>query len=336
MNYTTVGNTGIKVSELCFGAMSFGGDADEKTSQALFDRVTDAGINFFDTADMYVNGESERILGKLIAGKRNQYVLSSKVYFPASEDAGLNDSGLSRRHIMQGIEGSLRRLNTDYLDFYILHYFDSTTAIEETLRALDTLQQQGKILHPGVSNWAAWQIMDALHISEKELLARFAIIEPLYNLAKRQSETEILPMAEAKHLGVISYSPLGAGLLTGKYGTNKQPKSGRLVTSKVNQLRYEADMGIADRFTAYAKAHNVNPVTLAIAWVKSHPAITAPIIGARNVDQLEPALAAADFDMSAEMRAEISALAPAPDPATGRTEENKIGAFSTKGVWDKK
>ncbi|WP_161939750.1 aldo/keto reductase, partial [Secundilactobacillus collinoides] len=136
MNYTTVGNTGIKVSELCFGAMSFGGDADEKTSQALFDRVTDAGINFFDTADMYVNGESERILGKLIAGKRNQYVLSSKVYFPASEDAGLNDSGLSRRHIMQGIEGSLRRLNTDYLDFYILHYFDSTTAIEETLRAL--------------------------------------------------------------------------------------------------------------------------------------------------------------------------------------------------------
>ncbi|WP_162260950.1 aldo/keto reductase, partial [Secundilactobacillus collinoides] len=204
------------------------------------------------------------------------------------------------------------------------------------VRSMDTLQQQGKILHPGVSNWAAWQIMDALHISEKELLARFAIIEPLYNLAKRQSETEILPMAEAKHLGVISYSPLGAGLLTGKYGTNKQPKSGRLVTSKVNQLRYEADMGIADRFTAYAKAHNVNPVTLAIAWVKSHPAITAPIIGARNVDQLEPALAAADFDMSAEMRAEISALAPAPDPATGRTEENKIGAFSTKGVWDKK
>lgn len=330
--YRTVGRTGVKVSNLCFGAMSFGGDADEEKSKALFERCLDEGINFFDTADLYSHGRSEEILGKLMKGRRDELVITSKVFFPATEHPSINDRGLSRKHIETAVNASLRRLQTDYIDFYILHYFDDETAIEDTMRTLDDLQKQGKILYPGVSNWAAWQIVDALGISKQELLARFEIIEPLYNLAKRQAEAEILPMAQAKKLGVIPYSPLGGGLLTGKYGVNKRPESGRLTENNVNKFRYEDDFALADRFTRFALEHHVKPATLAVAWVMSHPAVTAPIIGARNVTQLEDSLAAADFKMTAEIRSEISALAPDPDPATGRTEENKLGHFSNWNV----
>ncbi|MFX3617317.1 MAG: aldo/keto reductase [Sporolactobacillus sp.] len=331
IQYRTVGRTGIKVSNLCFGAMSFGGDADEEKSKELFERCLDVGINFFDTADLYSHGRAEEILGKLMKGKREDLVVTSKVFFPITEHSGINEHGLSRKHMETAVNASLRRLQTDYIDFYILHYFDDETAIEETLRTLDDLQKQGKILHPGVSNWAAWQIVDALGISKRELLARFEIIEPLYNLAKRQVEAEILPMAQAKKLGVIPYSPLGGGLLTGKYGVNKRPESGRLTENNVNKFRYEDSLALADRFTQFAAEHDVKPATLAVAWVMSHPAVTAPIIGARNVAQLEDSLAAADFQMTAEMRSEINSLAPAPDPATGRTEENKLGHYGNNG-----
>lgn len=332
MKYKTVGRTGIKVSELCFGAMSFGGDADEETSKALYNRCLDAGINFFDTANMYSHGRSEEILGKLMKGQREELVITSKVFFPTSKTPNVNDRGLSRKHILTSIDASLKRLDTDYIDFYILHYFDPTTDIELTLRTLDDLQKQGKILYSGVSNWAAWQIMDALGISERELLSRFEIMEPLYNLAKRQSEVELLPLAEAKKIGVIPYSPLGAGLLTGKYGSAKQPDSGRLVDSELNRLRYQNDLELADRFTAFANKLGVSPATLAVAWAKSHPAVTAPIIGARNLAQLEDSLAAADFEMTPELRADISSLSLSPEPATGRSEEKTLGQF---GVWQK-
>lgn len=328
MKYKTVGRTGVKVSNLCFGAMSFGGDADERSSKELFERCLDAGINFFDTADLYSHGRSEELLGKFMKGKREELIITSKVFFPAKETPTVNDRGLSRKHIESAVNASLKRLQTDYIDFYILHYFDHETAVEETLRTLDDLQKQGKILHPGVSNWAAWQIVDALGISKQELLSRFEIIEPLYNLAKRQAESEILPMAQAKNLGVIPYSPLGGGLFTGKYGMNKKPKHGRLIDSEVNKIRYQNDYVLADRFTQFAAEHHVKPATLAVAWVMSHPAVTAPIIGARNSEQLVDSLAAADFKMTAELRSEISALTPGPDPATGRTEENQLGQFS--------
>ncbi|MFP5109433.1 aldo/keto reductase [Neobacillus sp. C211] len=318
MEYRTVGKTGIQVSNLCFGAMSFGGDADEETSKAMYQRCREAGINFFDTADVY--GRSEEILGECIAHERDSIVLTTKVFWNTGAD--VNASGLSRKHMMQGIENSLRRLKTDYIDFYFVHDFDEQTPIEETLRTLDDFQRQGKILYPAVSNWAAWQITKALGISAKEQLARFELIQPMYNLVKRQAEVEILPMAASEQIGVITYSPLGAGLLSGKYGVNKRPEQGRLVQNARYGDRYGADDDFvtAEQFTKYAQEHDVKPATLAVAWVMANPAVTAPIIGARKLDQLDDSLAAADFNMTNEMYAEITNLSRTPSPATDRTE----------------
>ncbi|MBE5102313.1 aldo/keto reductase [Priestia aryabhattai] len=320
MDYRTVGRTGIQVSNLCFGAMSFGANADEETSKTMYKRCREAGINFFDTADVYSGGRSEEILGECIAHERDSIVLTTKVFWPTGAD--VNARGLSRRHIIQGVEASLRRLKTDYIDFYFVHDFDKSTPMEETLRALDDLQRQGKILHPAVSNWAAWQITKGLGVSAREQLARFELIQPMYNLVKRQAEVEILPMAKSEQIGVITYSPLGAGLLTGKYGVNKRPEKGRLVDEARYGDRYGSneDFVAAEQFTKYAQEHDMNPATLAVAWVKANPAVTAPIIGARNLDQLEDSLAAANFKMSPEMYSEISRLSRTPAPATDRTE----------------
>jgi aryl-alcohol dehydrogenase-like predicted oxidoreductase len=330
MEYRTLGRTGVQVSCLCFGTMSFGGVADEETSAAMFHRCREAGINFFDTANVYANGRSEEILGRLIADCRDEIVLTSKVGFPTGED--VNARGLSRRHVTLAVEASLRRLGTDRLDLYFLHTFDPHTPVEETLRALDDLVHQGKILYPAVSNWAAWQIATALGISAREGLARFACIQPMYNLVKRQAEVEILPLAQAQHLGAISFSPLGAGLLTGKYSPTRRPERGRLIDDTLQRKRYEnpAYFQIAERFAAHAKERGVHPATLAVAWVMTHPAITAPIMGARNVAQLEALLAAADVPMTPEWRAEISALSVEPPPATDRSEE-RSGVFYRGG-----
>jgi aryl-alcohol dehydrogenase-like predicted oxidoreductase len=318
MEYRTVGKTGIQVSNICFGTMSFGGDADEDTSKAMYRRCREAGINFFDTADVY--GRSEEILGECIAHERDEIVLTTKVFWNTGAD--VNARGLSRKHMMRGIENSLRRLKTDYVDFYFVHDFDEKTPMEEMLRTLDDLQRQGKILYPAVSNWAAWQITKALGISAKLELARFELIQPMYNLVKRQAEVEILPMAMSEQIGVITYSPLGAGLLTGKYGMNKRPEQGRLVNNARYQDRYgtNEDYTTAEAFTKYAQEHDVKPSTLAVAWVMANPAVTAPIIGARNLIQLEDSIAAADFIMTEEMYTEISNLSKTPAPATDRTE----------------
>ncbi|MGI2328211.1 aldo/keto reductase [Planococcus sp. YIM B11945] len=323
MEYRTLGKTGIEVSSLCFGTMSFGGIADEETSRAMFNRCREEGINFFDCANVYNNGASEEILGRLIHDSRNDIVLTTKVNFPTAP--GVNNKGLSRRHIMLEVENSLRRLNTDRIDLYFVHAFDPLTPIEETLRALDDLQRQGKILHPAVSNWAAWQIATALGISYKESLVRFECIQPMYNLVKRQAEVEILPLAAAEQMGVISYSPLGGGLLTGKYKASQKPQEGRLVEQESYKKRYgeESYFETAERFTDHAAQHGIHPATLAVAWTMAHPSITAPIIGARNLEQLEPSLGALKVDMTPEWRDEISAFSVAPPPATDRSEEAK-------------
>lgn len=323
MEYKTIGRTGVKVSQLCMGTMSFGDIADKQTSFDMYTRCREEGINFFDTADLYADGRSEEILGECISGHREEIVLTSKVYNPTSED--INARGLSRKHIIQAVEESLERLDTDYLDFYFFHQFDSKTHIEESLKAMDDLVRQGKILYPAASNWAAWQIEKALGISAKKDLARFELIQPMYNLVKRQAEVEILPMAQEENLGVITYSPLGAGLLTGKYNKGNRPEKGRIVENDMYTKRYGEDVyfDIAEEFTEYAKKQGVEPATLAVAWVKSHPAITAPIIGARNVDQLEDSLAALDFEMSEEMRQEIANISITPAPAHDRLEEIK-------------
>ncbi len=320
MEYTLLGRTGITVSRLCFGTMSFGSDADEATSGAMFARCLDAGINFFDTANSYTSGRSEEILGRLIQGKRDELIITSKV--SSAMGPGPNNRGNSRRHIMLQVEQSLRRLKTDRLDIYFLHHFDPKTPVDETLRALDDLVRQGKIVHPGVSNWAAWQIAKALGISERHAWARFECIQPMYSLVKRQAEVEILPLAQSEQVGVIPYSPLGGGMLTGKYAGAK-PEEGRFLVNAMYQKRYGDQMysDISARFAEHAKNENIHPATLAAAWVMAHPGVTAPIIGARNVGQLDASLAAADLKLTPEQYAAISAISYEPPPATDRSEE---------------
>jgi aryl-alcohol dehydrogenase-like predicted oxidoreductase len=330
MNYKFLGGTGVQVSNLCFGTMSFGGDADEETSAQMFHRCREAGINFFDCANVYQGGESERILGKLIANCRDEVIISSKVYFPMGKDR--NARGATRRHILTAVHDSLKRLNTEYIDLYFIHRFDDKTPLEETLRALDDLVRQGKILYPAASNFAAWQVAKALGISAKEGWSRFECIQPMYNLVKRQAEVEILPMAESENLGVIPYSPLGGGLLTGKYGAAKRPESGRLVENKMYQTRYNDGWmyDVAESFSHVAKRLNVEPATLAVAWVAAHTAVTAPIIGARNLTQLESSLKAMEIEMTPELYAEIAALSPEPPPATDRNEEKTSHNFGSR------
>ncbi|HEY90152.1 MAG TPA: aldo/keto reductase [Thermoflexia bacterium] len=321
MEYRILGNTGVKVSELCLGTMSFGGDADKEASAALFRRCREVGINFFDCANVYQHGLAEEILGELIAGCRDEVVITSKAYFPMS--AAPNARGATRYHLMRAVEASLRRLDTEVLDIYFIHHFDARTPLEETLRVLDDLVSQGKILYPAASNFAAWQVSKALGISAREGWAKFAVIQPMYNLVKRQAEVELFPMAQAEGLGVLPYSPLGGGLLTGKYGPARRPETGRLVENKMYQVRY-GDAGVyevAARFTDFARLRGYDPVSLAVAWVGSHPAVTAPIIGARNTMQLEGSLKSVEIEMTPELRAEIAALSLAPPPATDRNEE---------------
>lgn len=320
MDYRTLGNTGVQVSALCYGTMSFGGEADEATSEQLYRRCREAGINFFDCANVYAGGESETILGKLAKGERDELVLTSKVGFGKGD---FNARGLSRKAIVAACEASLKRLGTDRIDVYFCHTNDPNTPMEQTLRALDDLVTSGKILYPAVSNWPAWEIALSLGLCERERFATFEVVQPMYNLVKRQAEVEILPLCEKRNLGVIPYSPLGGGLLSGKYGKGKKDEQGRLATNAMYARRYadERVYEVAERFTEHAHQQGHHPATLAVAWVASHPAVTAPIIGARNVEQLEPSLKAADLALSAEQREAISALSDAPPPATDRSEE---------------
>ncbi len=321
MEYKLLGRTGVKVSRLCLGTMTFGKEADERESEAMFKYGRESGVNFFDCANVYANGRSEEILGGLIRGCRDQVVVTSKVYFPMSDD--VNGRGASRFHIRQQVEASLKRLKTDRIDLYFIHRFDDVTALEETLRVLDDLVTQGKILYAGVSNIAAWQVEKALGISAREGFVRFECLQPMYNLVKRQAEVEILPMAKAENLGVIPYSPLAGGLLTGKYGAKAKPESGRLITNKMYQTRYDFDWmrDSAERFTAFARERGFVPAALAVAWVAAHPAVTAPIIGGRSADQLKDSVAAMDIPMTDELYKEICELSPEPPPATDRTDE---------------
>jgi aryl-alcohol dehydrogenase-like predicted oxidoreductase len=322
MQYKLLGNTGIKVSSLCLGTMTFGNGADEKTSAALFHRCREAGINFFDCANVYAKGRSEEILGELIQNYRDEIVLTTKFYGGVGED--INARGASRYHIRQAVEASLRRLKTDRIDVCFVHHFPRGIPLEEVLRTLNGLVIQGKILHIGASNFAAWQFAKALGISAARGWSRIEVIQPMYNLVKRQAEVEILPMAQSENLGVISYSPLGGGLLTGKYGTSGKA-DGRIATNPMYTARYgrEDNYRIAVDFADLSRQRGCEPASLAVAWAASHPAVTAPIIGARSLDQLEGSLNSLDIEMTPELRAEISALSPEPPLATDREDERK-------------
>lgn len=301
--------------------MTFGGPADKDESLAIFRACRDAGINFFDCANNYNAGRSEEILGGLIGPDRDELVITSKYTFRRT--AGLNSIGSSRRNAMLEIEGSLKRLGTDRIDIYFVHCFDPAVKIEETLRALEDLVRQGKILYIGVSNWAAWQIAKALGCSWHYGWNPVSVIQPMYSLLKRQAESELLPLAEAEGLGVISYSPLGGGMLTGKYLERATIDSGRFADMPRYQSRYpkEEHEEAVIAFLEYARRLGIDPVTLAIAWVAANPAISAPIIGARNREQLVPSLAAADLILEPDVYRELCSLTRAPSPATDRSEE---------------
>jgi aryl-alcohol dehydrogenase-like predicted oxidoreductase len=319
MKYRVLGRTGVQVSQLCFGTMSFGGDADERASAAMYRACRDAGINFFDTADQYNKGRSEEILAELMRGERESLVIATKCFNPTGSD--LNARGSSRRHVSRAVEASLKRLGTDRVEILFLHHYDALTPLEEQMRALEDLVRSGKILYPAVSNYAAWQTQAALGIQERHGWARLQAIEPMYNLVKRQAEVELLPMAAANGLSVFPYSPAAGGLLSGKY-TDKSAQ-GRHATNKMYQARYGEAWAheTAARFAGFCKERNVDPISAAVAWVGSHPAVTAPIIGARNVEQLRASLDSVKIGMTPQLRAEISALSRTPAPATDRLEE---------------
>jgi len=321
MKYRVLGTTGVQVSELCFGTMSFGGDADEAMSAKMFRAGRDAGINFFDCADQYNKGRSEEILGGLMAGMRDELVVTTKCFNPSGPD--VNARGGSRRHVLRAVEASLRRLKTDRVEVLFLHQQDALTPIEETLRAFEDLVRAGKVLYPALSNHSAWLTQKALGIQEAQGWARVQVLQPMYNLVKRQAEVEILPMAAANGVGVIPYSPAGGGLLSGKYSTGSA--QGRLATNKMYETRYGEPWmhETAAAFAKFCKERGFHPMSAAVAWVGAHPAVTAPIIGARSTEQLQASLDSVKIDMTPQLRAEISALSRTPPPATDRSEEAK-------------
>jgi aryl-alcohol dehydrogenase-like predicted oxidoreductase len=330
MEFRFLGRTGVRVSSLALGTMAFGKEADERTAADIFGQARDVGINLFDCADVYAGGRAEEILGRLVAPVRNEVVLTSKVYFPTSDDR--NARGTSRYHIIQAAEASLRRLGTDRIDVYFLHRFDDVTPLDETLRGIEQLVQQGKILYPAVSNFAAWQTTKALGVAARHGWAPIVCTQPMYNLVKRQAEAEILPMALGEGLGVMNYSPLGGGLLTGKYDAKKRPDSGRLVENEMYGVRYGGEhyYEAAGRFVELARAWGRHPASLAIAWTASHPAVTSTLIGARNVEQLGPCLQAAEIELTPQQREEIASLTPAPPPATDRNEETSAHNYGQR------
>lgn len=321
MRYALLGRTGVQVSRLALGTMSFGGEATAEESAAIFARARAAGVNFLDTADVYNDGRAEEVLGGLLRGCRDEVVLATKAYYPMGNDR--NARGGSRYHLVRAVEQSLRRLRTDRIDVYYLHHFDDDTALDESLRALDDLVRQGKILYPACSNFAAWQVAHALGLSAARNLAPLVALQPMYNLLKRQAEVELLPMAQALGLGVVTYGPTAGGLLTGKYTGGARPQDARFATATDYQQRY-GDASYwerAEAFAGLAAELGHRPATLAVAWTAAHPAVTSVLLGARRAAQLDDTLLAADVALESDTWARVAALTPAPPPATDRSEE---------------
>jgi aryl-alcohol dehydrogenase-like predicted oxidoreductase len=324
MEYATLGNTGLLVSKLCFGTMTFGdgrgvfkaiGAVGQAEADELVKTSIDGGINFFDTADNYTEGESEKILGQALKKlniARKDVVIATKVY--SRVGAGRNDIGASRGHIMDAVEASLRRLQTDHIDLYQIHGNDSVTPVEETLRALDTLVQQGKVRYIGCSNWQAWKIAKALGISELRNLARFDTLQAFYSIAGRDLEREIVPMLESEKVGLLVFSPLAGGLLSGKFSrTNQKPADSRRTEYDFPIVDKGRTWKILDVIAPIAKAHGCSPARVSNAWLLAKPVVTSVIIGAKRLDQLRDNLAAAELTLTEdELRQldEVSALAP--------------------------
>src|ERR1700677_864477 len=324
MEYATLGNTGLRVSKLCFGTMTFGdgrglfkaiSSVGQVGADELVKTSIDGGINFFDTADNYTEGESEKILGQSLKNlniARKDVVIATKVY--SRVGPGRNDIGASRGHIMDGVEASLRRLQIDHIDLYQIHGNDSVTPIEETLRALDTLVTSGKVRYIGVSNWLSWKIAKALAISEFRNLARFDTLQAYYSIAGRDLERDLVPLLEAEKTGLLVWSPLAGGLLSGKFSrANQRPAGSRRSEFDFPIVDKERTWRILDVMAPIAKAHNCSPARISLAWLLAKPVVTSIIIGAKRLDQLEDNIAAVDLKLTADelkQLDEVSALPP--------------------------
>ena len=321
MNYRPLGRTGLQVSPLCFGTMAFGGDADTAEAARMYHAGRDAGINFFDTADQYNAGKSEEILGELIRGHRDDLVIATKCFNPTGGD--VNARGANRRHVRRAVEASLKRLGTDRVDVLFLHHYDAHAPLEEHMRSLEDVVRAGKVLYPAVSNYSAWQTQAALGYQQRNGWAPLQVIQPMYSLVKRQAEVELLPMAQANGVGVVAYSPAGGGLLSGRY--LQAGATGRHTTNKMYKARYSDEWmhEAAAKFVSFCKERGWHPMSAAVAWVGAHPAITAPIIGARSLDQLRASLDSVKISMTPEVRSQIAAFSRTPPPATDRTDEQK-------------
>jgi len=313
VKYASLGSTGIQVSRICLGCMSYGSPKwrpwvlDGDQAAPFFRAAVEAGINFFDTADIYSLGASEEVTGKLLReyAKLEEVVIATKVFFPMSD--GSNMRGLSRKHIQQACDASLERLGIDTIDLYQIHRLDTHTAIEETLEALDLLVRQGKVRAIGASSMYAWELMRALSISDQRGLARFATMQGHYNLVYREEEREMIPLCEFEGLGVIPWSPLARGMLAGTRSRLGDKSTTRSETDGLDQILYDqpSDWDVVEAVKTVAKQRDLKPAQIALAWLLSRPAVTAPIVGATQLGQLEDAIAAVGIELSDD---EIAAL----------------------------
>ena len=328
MKYKTLGNTGLLVSKLCLGTMTFShgtgvyahiGDVEQAGADELVKASLDAGINFYDTADVYSAGASERMLGQSLKNlgiSRSEIVLATKVYSRMGK--GPNDVGASRGHIMDAVEASLTRLQTDHIDLYQVHATDVLTPVEETLRALDDLVRQGKVRYIGVSNWQAWRIATALGISDRLNLARFNTLQAYYSIAGRDLERELKPLLEAEKMGLLVWSPLAGGLLSGKFSRdNQSPEGSRRSSFDFPIVDKERAWNVIEVLKPIAEAHDCSPARIALAWLLSKAVVTSVIVGAKRLSQLEDNIAAVDIELSADELAKLDSVSELPPEYPG-------------------
>jgi aryl-alcohol dehydrogenase-like predicted oxidoreductase len=321
MEYRALGRSGLRVSVLTMGTMTFGGsggfaavgstDVDEARRQV--DRCLDVGINLIDTADVYSGGRSEEIVGEVLRGRRDQVLVATKVRMPMG--SGPNDAGLSRHHVIAGCEASLRRLETDHIDLYQVHEWDGLTPLEETLAALELLVSSGKVRYVGASNYAGWQLMKALGTAEREGLPKFVSQQIYYSLQARDAEYELIPAAVDQGLGVLVWSPLAGGLLSGKYRRDRQPEAGsRQLTDWNEPPVYDREKlyDTVDVLVDIGTAHGVSAAQVALAYLLAKPAVTSLVIGARTSEQLADNLAAADLTLTAAERDRLDKVSAPP------------------------
>jgi aryl-alcohol dehydrogenase-like predicted oxidoreductase len=311
MEHRRLGKTGLMVSELCLGCMTFGRELDEEGSKELVQRFLEVGGNFIDTADVYADGVSEEFTGRAVKDVREEVVLATKVRFSMGD--GPNDVGLSRKHILAGCEASLRRLGTDYIDLYQVHAWDAATPLEETLSALTDLVRQGKVRYVGVSNFTGWQLMKALYVSELNGFERFVSLQPQYSLAERNIEREVLPACREDGVGVIPWGPLGGGFLSGKYRRGEEPPEDSRIAGAPDEFEeawtkrnVERNWRTLDVVGEISEETGKSYAQISLNWLLRQEGVTAPIIGARRMEQLEDNLGAAGWKLSEEQIVRLS------------------------------